>query len=216
MDRKEQQPVKFHMRIDTVAGVLLSALALLIWYGSAPLPVGELSYFGSGFMPRICAAALLIGGMSLLFRGITQPSSDAEQLVLVMRGPIFVGCAILVFALTIKGYAIGPLTIPQLGLVVAGPLSIFISGFGSVEARPRELIVLALGLTGLGTLVFVDLLSVALPTLPSFIERSLPPSWGIDWPPRIVALVLLAAAAGLAWYFRTASGSHSDNTGAGQ
>lgn len=210
MNRKEQA-VEFLMRIDIVAGILLSALAVLIWYEAVPLPVGELSYFGSGFMPRVCAAALLIGGLSLLFRGVTQPSSEAEKLVLAVRGPFFVGFAILIFALTIKGYAVGPLTIPQLGLVVAGPLSIFISGFGTVEARPGELIVLALGLTGLGILVFVDLLNVALPVLPSFIERGIPQSWGIDWPPRIAAIILLLAAGGLAWAFRAADNSHSED-----
>ena len=215
--KERQQPAEFHMRIDIVAGILLSALAVLIWYGSSNLPVGELSYFGSGFMPRICAAALLVGGLGLLLRGVTQPPSEAEHLVLAMRGPLLVGLAILLFALTIRGYAVGPLPIPQLGLLVAGPLSIFVSGFGTVEARPRELLVLALGLSGLGSLVFVDLLNVPLPVLPQFIERNLPASWGVDWPPRVAALTFIAVAAGLAWNFRTASSRHADGTmGGGQ
>lgn len=194
--------IPLFLRIDVVAGVLVSALAALIWYGSSHLPVGELRYFGAGFMPRLCAAALLVGGVALLFRGLTQPETAAEPLVLAWRGPLLVGLGIVLFALTIKGYGVGPVIVPQLGLLVAGCLVIFISGLGSVEARPRELIVLAFGLSGLGALLFVDVLDVRLPVLPGFVERILPPEWGIYWPARLSALGFMAIAAVLARYFR--------------
>ncbi|WP_173932667.1 tripartite tricarboxylate transporter TctB family protein [Chelativorans sp. Marseille-P2723] len=199
--------IPLFLRIDVVAGVLVSALAALIWYGSSHLPVGELRYFGPGFMPRLCAAALLVGGLALLFRGLTQPDTQAEPLVLAMRGPLLVGLGILLFALTIRGYGVGPIIVPQFGLLAAGCLVIFISGLGSVEARPRELIVLAFGLSGLGALLFVDVLDVRLPVLPDFVERNLPPQWGIEWPARLTALGFMTIAAMLARYFRKGLGS---------
>lgn len=200
-NKDTEQPIRFRARIDVVGGILVSALAVLIWYGSLGLAVGELRYFGSGFMPRLCAAALLFGGLVLLYRGVTQPDSAAERLVLAKRGPLMVGLGILLFALTIRGYPVGPLLVPQLGLLVADPLAIIVSGLGSVEARPRELIVLALCLSGFGALVFVELLGVPLPVLPLAVERALPAGWGIDWPPRIAAIASMLAGAALAWRF---------------
>lgn len=199
----EQQTHPLYTRIDVVGGALMSALAVLIWYGSVRLPIGELRYFGSGFLPRVCAGALLVGGVALLIRGLRQTDAEAERLVLASRGPLLVGLGIVLFALTIRGYEIGPLTVPQLGLLVAGPLAIIVSGLASTEARLRELVALAFGLSGLGALVFVELLGVRLPMLPLAIERALPGSWGVDWPSRIAGFAFVVCGCLMALKLRS-------------
>jgi len=185
------------LRVDVLAGAIVCGLAALIWIGASPLAVGALRNFGPGFLPRICAAALLAGGLALLYRGISQPDAAAERLVLAGRGPLLVGLAILVFAVTIRGLASGPLPVPRLGLLVAGPVTVLIAGLGSIEARPRELVAYSLGLSGVASLVFVDMLGVPLPVLPGFMDGVLPLGWGPDWPGRVAALLWLAAGAAL-------------------
>ena len=186
--------IPLHLRIDVLGGLLLCAVAASIWLGAAALGVGELRYFGPGFLPRVFAAALLAGGLTLVVRGATQPDAAAERLRLAGRGPIFVSLGILLFALTIKGASIGPLAIPELGLLVAGPIAVLVVGLGSVEADPRELLVLGLALSALLVIVFVDLLGVPLPVLPAVVADSAPASWGPDAPGHVAALTWLAAA----------------------
>src|SRR5690606_32372677 len=101
-----------------------------------------------------------------------------------------------VFAVTVRGYALGPLAVPQLGLLVAGPLAVLITGMGSVEANPRELLVLGPALTALLTLVFVELLNMQVPLFPGIVADNLPLAWGPDWPRRVGMLVSAAVAFG--------------------
>lgn len=181
-----------YLRMDVLGGMLVCIVALGIWFESVGLAVGELSYFGPGFLPRILAVILLAGGIALLVVGLSQPNSAAERLVLAARGPLCVGLAILVFALTIRGFPLGPVGIPQFGILLAGPLTVVIAGMGGKDARLRELIVLGVGLTAIAVLVFADALSMQLPVFPAIIDRSFPTGWGPDWPRR-AAVVLYAA-----------------------
>jgi hypothetical protein len=199
-ERRERR-VPLHLRIDVLGGLFLCATAAAIWLGATPLTVGELRYFGPGFLPRVLAAGLLAGGLALLIRGVTQPDAAAERLALEGRGPLLVSLGILLFALTVKGFSIGPLAVPELGLLVAGPLTVLVVGLGSAEAKPRELIVLGLGLSALMTLVFVDLLDVQLPVFPAVVASSIPLEWGPSRPRQAAVVLWLAVAWGLWWAF---------------
>ena len=84
-----------------------------------------------------------------------------------LRGPVFVIVAILAFALTIRPFSLRrPLTIPGLGLLVAGPLAIIIGGYATPEARLRDLVILALSLTPFCMVLFGDLLNLPIPVFP--------------------------------------------------
>lgn len=190
----EQRRVPLYLRIDVLAGALVTLLAILVWTQAQGLPIGELRYFGPGFLPRILALVLLAGGVVLLASGISQPHSRAVALVLALRGPLAVGLGILAFAATIKGMDFGIFSVPQLGLLVAGPLAVLLAGMGSVEGNPRELLVLGIALSALLVVVFVDLLSMQVPVFPAFLVDRLPLEWGPDWPRRVTALFYLALA----------------------
>lgn len=186
-----------YRRMNVLGGALVCLAAIGIGLESMGLAVGELSYFGPGFLPRILAVILLAGGISLLAIGLLQPPAAAEGLELALRGPAAVGLAILVFALTIRGVEMGPIHIPQLGILIAGPLTIVIAGMGSSEARLRELVVLGISVTAAAILVFADALSMQLPVFPAGIESGLQTAWGPDWPRRLAVIVYGASAYGL-------------------
>lgn len=199
--REQKQRVPAYLRVDVLGGVLVCAIAVIIWLGSAGLAVGELRRFEPGLLPKVFSAVLMAGGLVLLMRGLTQSRASAERLVLAFRGPLAVGLAVGVFAIFIKGYVLGPLQVPQLGLLVVGPITVLIAGMGSVEAEPRELLVLGIGLSALAVLVFADLLNMQVPVFPAVIAETLPLDWGPDWPMRGAILVYLALALGLWWLF---------------
>jgi hypothetical protein len=103
---------------------------------------------------------------------------------------------VLAFAATIRGLALGPVTIPGLGLIVAGPLAIFIGGFATPEARLRELVILALALTAFCMILFGDLLNLPIPLFPQWFADLYPAGWTNDGRLRATAgLLLLGAAA---------------------
>jgi hypothetical protein len=193
----ERRRVRPYLRIDVIGGALVCILAAVIWLESVNLPVGELRYFGPGFLPRILVLFLFGGGLVLFIMGLVQPPGAAERLVLSVRGPALVGLAIVVFATTIRGLPLGPFAIPQLGLLVAGPLTVLIAGLGSVEARWRELVVLGIGLTAASVLVFTDLLGMQVPVFPRFLAGMLPVAWGPDWPRRGAVLAYAILGYGL-------------------
>ena len=63
---------------------------------------------------------------------------------------------------------------PGLGLAFAGPLAILIGGYATPEARLRELVILALGLTPFCMLLFGDLLNLPIPIFPAALADSFP------------------------------------------
>lgn len=201
-----------YLRIDVVGGILVCVAALVVWFGSMSLSVGELRYFGPGFLPRILAAVMLICGIALVVVGFTQTTA-AERVFIAVRGPIVVGISILFFALTIRGSTIGALPIPQLGLLVTGPLTVIIAGMGSGEARLRELIILGIALTAASVLIFSDALSMSLPVFPGIFESDIVVAWGVDLPRRVAVAAYAAIAYGLWLAFKPNLARHKDSAG---
>lgn len=74
--------------------------------------------------------------------------------------------AVVTFGLTIRGFDIGPLRIPALGLIVAGPLSIALASRADPETRSLEVIVLAVALTALCIGLFRFMLRLPIPVAP--------------------------------------------------
>ncbi|KAB1072662.1 tripartite tricarboxylate transporter TctB family protein [Methylobacterium planeticum] len=170
------------------AGLGLVGLGLLgVWAGS-DLPQGSMRAMGPGFLPRWLSVGITLCGLALAASGLLR---DGQRLPsIALRGPAVVMLAILAFALTIRPVAVGPLTTPGLGLIVAGPLAILLAGYASPEARFRELVILALFLTAGCMLLFGDLLNLPIPIFPAFVLEALSGSVS----PR---LLLRAVAAGL-------------------
>ena len=95
------------------------------------IPTAKYQSIGPDLFPRVCAWALVVGGIGLLLRG------------LLRRGPALAlpgvrGVALIVLAVVAFG-----VVAPRFGYAVAGFLTIVISGFATREVKPRQLLVFA-------------------------------------------------------------------------
>jgi hypothetical protein len=74
--------------------------------------------------------------------------------------------AIVVFGITIRGMEIGGLSLPPLGLAIAGPLAIMIGGFADSDTRWAELTVFALAISAFCIGLFRFALGLPIPLAP--------------------------------------------------
>lgn len=167
-------PVK--SSVDLGAGLFLMALGLIGLAGGYNLPFGTLSGIGSGLLPRV--VSLLVGafGVMLVIQAFLAEGERLERWHL--RGPVFVLGAVLVFAVVIRGSTlnlgglagipvIASVKVPPLGLIIAGPLAVIVSGFASNETRVLEIVVFGVVMTLLSGLLFKELLGLPIPFDPA-------------------------------------------------
>lgn len=194
-DPSQTAAVQRRLRVDVVAGALVMFIAGLIWFGAIELEVGQLTRLGSGAMPKALALLLLAAGGWIMTSGMMGCDREAERLDLVLRPGTIVVAAMLVFAIFIRGGSFGPVSTPQLGLTVVGPLTVVIAGCAAYSIRFGELLVTALGLTAALLLVFADLLGVAVPVFPKFLEIAIDSSIGRDAAIRLAYVIYGVLAA---------------------
>jgi hypothetical protein len=153
---------------DFAAGLFLLLFALFLYWGASDLKIGQLRSIGAGLMPKVTAILLGVFGLALTVQSLITHGSTLQRWSL--RGPIFVFGSILIFAATIRGVdltsPLGPLKIPALGLVVAGPLAVFISAIADPETRYKEAAIYAVVLTTVCALVFKFALRLPIPLAP--------------------------------------------------
>ncbi|WP_182084358.1 tripartite tricarboxylate transporter TctB family protein [Aureimonas sp. ME7] len=189
-------------------GLTLLALAAVALWLTRDLTQGTLDEIGSGLLPRWLAIGVGACGLALLLLSVLRRGAAFEPLPL--RGPVVLSIAILAFAVLVRAFSIGGMTLPGLGLVVAGPVAVFVSGLASDEADWLELAILAPGLTAFCMVLFGDLLSLQIPLYPDALLASFPPGWSPKAVLRVVAAVLAlvaAAFAAVAWRRRARHGS---------
>lgn len=189
-------------RVDVIGGALMIFLAALIWLGAITLDGGTLVRIGSGALPRGLAVLLFVAGAAVLVQGLLQGDDQAERVYLAFRPAAIVLAAIAVFGLFVRGGDFGLFSTPQLGLMIVGPLTVFIAGSATPEMDLKSLIVLSFGLTAAMLLIFMDLLSVTIPVFPKFIQDPLTFAIGIDALVRIAyaAYAVVAAALYVAFF----------------
>ena len=174
-------------------GLLLLALAALALFLTRTLDQGTLNAMGPAMLPRWLAIGVGLSGLALILAAFLRPGEALERWSL--RGPVFIILAILAFAVTIRPFAVAGLSLPGLGLVVAGPLAIILGGHATPEARLRDLVILALCLTPVCMLLFGDLLNLPIPVFPQALAGLFPADWSQKAILRATAAALLVAAA---------------------
>jgi putative tricarboxylic transport membrane protein len=148
-----QPPRRVRLSKDLVAGASLVAVALFALWASAPLPRGTLRSVGPGMLPRAVAVLVLLTGAGLIVAALVKGGEPLGRWSL--RGPVFVFLGLVAFALTIR----------SVGLVLAGPCVVLISGAASPETRPVELLVFAVVLTAFCVGLFRFALGLPIPVL---------------------------------------------------
>jgi hypothetical protein len=176
-----------------VAGVALVALALFAIWAVSDLPQGTLRAMGPAMLPRWLAIGVGLCGLALVVTAFLKQGDALERWSL--RGPLMVMIAVLAFAVTIRPFSFGGFTTPGLGLVFAGPLAILIGGYGTQEARLRELVILALTLTPVCMVLFGDALGLAIPMFPQSVAELFPADWSQKLVLRTIAAIMVLAAA---------------------
>ena len=161
---------------DLAGGLFLIGLAVLGLAGGFTLPTGTLSAIGSGFMPRVVAILVGAFGVLLVVQALLFEGESLERWHL--RGPVYVLGSVFVFALAVRGSTlnfggvlgiplIGTVRIPQLGLVVAGPLAVVIASFADKDTRPLEVAMFAVVMTLLSGILFKEMLNLPIPFDPA-------------------------------------------------
>lgn len=135
------------------AGLAMVALGAFAIWAVSNLPQGTLGAMGPAMLPRWLAIAVATCGAALVVISLLKAGEPLERWHL--RGPILVAIGIFCFAFTIRLF----------GLAVAGPLALFIGGFGSDETRPRELLIFAIVMTAFCIVLFRYLLNQPMPIL---------------------------------------------------
>jgi hypothetical protein len=187
---RPQGPVRAPQNL--AGGILLLVLSGLALWLTRDLAQGSLSSIGPALLPRFLALAVGLCGLALLAAAFMRTGDALERWSL--RGPVFVIGAILAFAVTIRPFAFGPVTIPGLGLVVAGPLAIILGGYATPEVRLRDLVILALSLTPFCMVLFGDLLNLPIPVFPQALAGLFPADWSQKAILRATAAAMAVAA----------------------
>jgi Tripartite tricarboxylate transporter TctB family len=141
--------------------VLMGALAFWLAY---PLPLGSLRAMGPGMLPKSVAVIVMGLGLILLVQAVRASGPDLEKWN--WRGVSFIVLGICLFGMAIRGFEIGPVNVPSLGLVVAGPVMVLVAGRADPETRWKELIIFAILMTLLCGLMFKYALGLPIPLAP--------------------------------------------------
>jgi putative tricarboxylic transport membrane protein len=138
-------------------GLFLLAIAGIAMFGAWELAAGTLGSMGSGLLPKAVAVLVAVFGALLVVEAFLTEGQGLERWSL--RGPLFVLGAAIVFAVTIRDW----------GLVVTGPLAIFISACADKGVRLGEIVLFAVVLTAFSAVLFKFLLRLPIPLAPWYL-----------------------------------------------
>lgn len=154
----------FKSQQDAAGGLFLILLGVAALVLGNVLPTGTLRAMGPGMLPKAFAWILVGLGGLLMFQALRHDGPGLERWN--WRGIFFVIGGILAFALAIRGFDIGPIKVPALGLAVAGPLVVLIAGSADPDTRWKELLTFAVVMTVFCGLLFKYLLGLPIPLAP--------------------------------------------------
>lgn len=149
---------------ELAAGLVLVGFgALALWAGS-DLPFMTRNGVGSGLFPRLLGGIVVVLGLAQTVIGLRERS--VRLAAWPLRQIAILVASVLLFAGTIRGVDLGFVAVPPLGLLVAAPCAIVVSGLAADDVRPGELILFASALTAVCTGIFRYALGLSLPVAP--------------------------------------------------
>jgi putative tricarboxylic transport membrane protein len=143
---------------DFYGGLALIGLAIVAIWSSGDLPGMHGFAFGPGTAPRLFAGLLAVVGALVALGGLLFDGSPIESYA--VRGPAWVLLGILAFAAMIRGFNLGFISLPPLGLIPSTFAAFMISIFGSTEFRWVESLIAAVVMTAFCVVLFVYLLQL--------------------------------------------------------
>jgi hypothetical protein len=141
---------------DFLAGLLFVMFGMLTIFFARDYPVGITARMGPGYFPLLLGGLLCVFGIVILLRGIR--AGEPVRGVWGWRPLALITLAIVVF-----GYSM-----ETLGLVPALILLYFIAAFAGHEFRFKEVLLLAIVMSGFAAAVFVYGLKLPYPLFGSY------------------------------------------------
>lgn len=149
----EPRAVRVRFSRDLLAGLTLVVIAAVALFAGRDLELGTLRSVGPGALPRALTFVILAAGTGFTLVALIRGGEPLGRWPL--RGAVFITLALVTFALTVR----------SVGLAVAGPAIVIVSGAATSETRPVELVVFALVLTAACIGLFRFALGLPLPVL---------------------------------------------------
>jgi hypothetical protein len=149
---------------DLAGGLFMILVAVGAFILSWELPSGTLNLLGPGMLPKTFAA--ICAGLGLLLTLASLRYTGEKLSNWSWKGVFFVLGGTCLFASTINGFNFGPIRMPALGLLVAGPLLIVFAGLAADDYRFKELLIFAAGMSAACILLFKYALSLPIPLAP--------------------------------------------------
>ena len=149
---------------ERLAGLSLIGLGALALWASSDLPFASEFGVSSGLVPRLLSLIILGLGAFQLYLSWSNPGPSTGNWRIHTMLPVV--AAIVLFAVTIRGYEFGPIHIPELGLLVATPLAVIVSGLAAKDSKLPELLIFAAVLTIFCIGLFRYALGLSLPVAP--------------------------------------------------
>lgn len=148
-------PCTRQLRSDQVSGVMLTALALYVWWMNRTYPLGTLSEPGPGYVPLLLSIFMgLMGLLVVAGGGKSVALAEMEWKESTRAVALLIACGVAAFALERLGYRI----------TMAALLIFFL---GVMERRKPTLVALVgVGFSLITYYVFATLLRVPLPVSP--------------------------------------------------
>ncbi|WP_096784770.1 tripartite tricarboxylate transporter TctB family protein [Rhodobacter sp. CZR27] len=164
IDPEEVPPSSPWLGRERLAGLSLVGFGALALWASSDLPFASEFGVSSGLVPRLLSILIFGLGVLQLFLSWRKPGPSTGGWRMHTMLPVV--AAIVLFAVTIRGYEFGSLHIPELGLLVATPLAIVVSGLAAQDTKLPELLLFAAVLTLFCIGLFRYALGLSLPVAP--------------------------------------------------
>ena len=136
---------------DVAAGAIIITFAVAVLVALSRIPTAKYQAISPDLFPRVCAYALIAGGIGLLLRGFLR------------AGPAFVWPPWRSVVLIVASVVAFGLVAPRFGYAPAGLLTVVVSGLAARNANAVQLVLVGVGLATFSAVLFSYVLSVPIP-----------------------------------------------------
>lgn len=145
---------------DIVAGLGTIAFAIGVLVALSKIPRTSYQAIPPDLFARLCAYAIIAGGVGLIVRGIVR-GGEAVKLP-PWRAMLAVFAGVVAFGLVAPRYGYAP----------AGLLTLIIGGLGAPDLKPRQLLLMSAVLIAFSVILFTYMLKLPMPffIMPGFVS----------------------------------------------
>jgi hypothetical protein len=153
---------------DFCAGLMFIVVGSSFAVGAKFYELGSASQMGPGYFPLLLSVLLIVLGIAISCQALTLKTNETGKIgSWAWRPLIFILGANLVFGVLLTG--LPSLRLPAMGMVVGIYGLTITAGLASRQFKIKEALILATALAVGSVLVFITLLKLQIPVLPSFI-----------------------------------------------